>query len=157
MTPRADMVAFGTAAALGERVVPHLMTTGYPLGTAAASAGLLVFLAQDLDRGAQRRMQEITGMHALFRQALLAPDWLGAELEAAITMAAGRPVPADLTLSALDGERGALLATLIDLHTAAEHSNAPEARSMERAILAHLHHTAQARALVIPPQPAAAS
>jgi hypothetical protein len=157
MIPRADMVAFGTAAALGERVVPHLMTTGYPLGTAAASAGLMVFLAQDLDRGAQRRMQEIRGLHALFAQALAAPGWLGPELESATRLAAGRPVPTDLSLSALDQERAELLATLIHLHTAAETSDAPEARMLERAILAHLHQTAAARALVIPPQPSAAS
>jgi hypothetical protein len=152
MIPRADMVAGGTVMALAGQVIPALPAGSYGQGTAAAAAGLLVFLAQDLDRGAQRRMEEIARMQALFAQALVGEVRLDLELRAALQAASVRPPPSDLSLSALDLERAALLPLLIRLHEAAEDSPRPPARALEQEILRHLKATADARALVIPPQ-----
>lgn len=149
MTPRMEQVAFGMAGALAERVLPHLMNTSYPLGTAGATAALLVFMAQDMDRGAQRRMDEITGMKRLFAEA--ASLKLAPELAEHVAAAAARPPPASLSLGALDGERAVLLGPLVALHAAVEELPGDDARAMERAILVHLRKTADARALVIPP------
>ncbi len=149
MTPRMEQVAFGMAGALAERVLPHLMHTSYPLGTAGATAALLVFMAQDMDRGAQRRMDEITGMKRLYEAAAGLP--LAPELAASLLAAAARPLPTSLSLGMLDGERAVLLAPLVALHAAVEELPGDDARAVERAILAHLRTTADARALVIPP------
>lgn len=152
MNPRIDQVAGGAALALGSEVVPALAATPYPMGTAAAAAGLLAFMVQDLDRGAQRRIDEIAGLRQVFTAAQRLRDRLPAALAERLDAALGRPAPVAATLTALDAERMALLPVLVDLHAAVdglEDADADAAR-LRQTILVHLKTTADARALAIP-------
>jgi hypothetical protein len=151
MIPRMDQVAFGAAGSLGAGVVPHL-TLPYALGTAAGAAALLVFMAQDMDRGAERRVREIAGMKELLARAPEVGD-LPDSLRGRLCAAAASLPPASVSLSALDDHRAPLLALLIELHAAVEDSPGSAARALERSILEHLLATAEARALAIPPVP----
>jgi hypothetical protein len=148
MNPTPATVQGGMVMALATGVLPHL-SVPYALGTAAAAAALLAFMAQDTDRGAERRVSEINGMQAIFAEfcevAVGADQGLRDE-----AYSRSRDIFISFELSELDERRREHLPVLIQIHELVESIEQAWARKIELQILAHLRTTAEGRALVIP-------
>ena len=153
MNPRPEFVSLVTAMALGEHVVPHLPDGHYAMGNAAASAALMMFIAQDIDRGVPRRLAEIDRMKQLFKQGLELIGADGLVMDEALSQslrAHQSIVPVTYAPSELDGLKASMLPALIDLHIWAEDHRDRGTAALEAAILSHLVVTADSRALQIP-------
>ena len=146
MKPTMDHVLISMATTLGLRVVPAMPETSYALGDAKMVAGLAVLLAQEVDRAADVLARENAALRALFLRAAALP--VGA---LARTLAsAGASSEANLRVSVLEQGNAALKTLLIDLHIAAEESDADWADDLDREIWAVLKQGAKDRELVLP-------
>lgn len=149
MNPSLSTVQAGAVMALATGVLPHV-SLPYALGTAAAAAGLLAFMAQESDRAAERRIAEINRMQDIFRAYADAleqsPNVLSREADSR-----SRDIFVSMTLPDLDERRREHLPVLVAIHEAVEAVDATWGRQIERDILDHLAATAESRALVIPP------
>ena len=146
MKPTMDHVLISMATTLGLRVVPAMPETSYALGDAKMVAGLAVLLAQEVDRAADVLARENAALRALFLRAAALP--VGA---LARTLAsAGASSEANLRVSVLEQGNAALKTLLIDLHIAAEESDADWADDLDREIWALLKQGAEERELALP-------
>ena len=146
MKPTMDHVLISMATTLGLRVVPAMPETSYALGDAKMVAGLAVLLAQEVDRAADVLALENAALRALFLRAAALP--VGA---LARTLAsAGASSEANLRVSVLEQGNAALKTLLIDLHIAAEESDADWADDLDREIWALLKQGAEERELALP-------
>ena len=146
MKPTMDHVLISMATTLGLRIIPTISETSYALGDAKMVAGLAVLLAQEVDRAADVLARENAALRALFLRAATFP--LGALVP--ILANAGSSFDANLRVSVLEQGNAALKAILIDLHIAAEESDADWADTLNGEIWAILKQGAEERELVIP-------
>ena len=146
MKPTMDHVLISMATTLGLRIIPTMPETSYALGDAKMVAGLAVLLAQEVDRAADVLARENAALRALFARTAALP--VGALVP---TLArAGTSSDANLRVSVLEQGNAALKAILIDLHIAAEESDADWADDLDREIWAVLKQGAKDRELVLP-------
>ena len=146
MKPTMDHVLISMATTLGLRIIPAMPETSYALGDAKMVAGLAVLLAQEVDRAADVLARENAALRALFLRAAMLP--LGAM--SPILASAGASSDSNIRVSVLEQGNAALKALLIDLHIAAEESDADWADALDREIWAILKQGAQDRELVLP-------
>lgn len=130
MIPAAPQMLLSLAGALGGRILPALDPDNYAAGDTRTIALMLVLLAQDADRAADRLVRENGEMR----------DILGDEAV----------VPGDFRIAALQAEHDRLTALLIALHASVEDAEDEGSRSTERRIWAYLRTAAENRALVLP-------
>lgn len=112
MKPEIDQILGLSAGQLLAGVVP-LLPTGYAQGTASLIAFMLMFAAQEYERGADIRATENSEMRALFGS--LAPQVRDVNLKAGLESAAATS-DSSLKISALDASNYELRRLLIALH-----------------------------------------
>ncbi len=112
-----------TAEQIMTRMLPE-MGAAYSQGSAAVTALLLRFAAQEFERGADIRARENTELRALF--ARIAPAVQDVALRERLTAAAATH-DASLSISALDAANAALKTLLIDAHAHLERIGADDA------------------------------
>jgi hypothetical protein len=147
MKPSIEHHLMAIVGTLGEKIIPAIPEENYAMGDAGIVAMLIVLMAQEVDRAADRLIRDNAGMRALFARAggMVSGD-LAARLPAA---AASRD--ADYRISTLEAGNAALKTVLIDLHTAVELLDNAEAEAIDREIWAMMHGWANERLLVLPP------
>jgi hypothetical protein len=137
----------GAATALGERIMPELPEGSYATGDAKMLAVVLVLLAQDVDRAADRLASENAAMRSLFAGAATHP--LDPALKTRLADLA-TTTDASLVISALEAAHDKLSGALIELHAAAESIEADWAEQMNVQIWQFLRSSADSRAVVLP-------
>lgn len=151
MIPSTTQIMVNSSTTLMAEIVP-LLPEGYGQGTTAAVAMLALFTAQEVDRAADVRLNDITSMQAIL-STLSKPirDFdpaLSNELDDAVAKTTD-----SLMVSWLDQRHAELSTLLISVHEMVEGNHEPWARAAERQILNHLVNAAERRILIIP-QPA---
>jgi hypothetical protein len=146
MKPEVDQILGLSAGQLMAGVVP-LLPDSYSQGSTALLSFLMLFCAQEYERGAEIRSVDNSDMRAAFSAlAALVGD---AKLKARLEEAAASADPS-LLISALDKSNAQLRALLIELQTYLEEQQGDAARAGERRIWDILKASA-ARRLVTPP------
>jgi hypothetical protein len=131
------------AGALMVDVAPNV-TPSYRQASVFANALLLTNIREELDRIAERRVDENRALRAIFAQA--APDVADAALRARLAEAAASQEPS-LRISALDASNAALRQLAIDLHAYVETQDAPAARRIEASLWRELAASTERRKL----------
>lgn len=131
----------GLAGVLGTRVIPALDAENYAAGDAKSVALLLVLLAQDADRAADRLVSENAAMRGIFSDATAAAPSLAARMADAV-----RSTEADMRISTLQASHDRLTELLIELHGLVEEADV----EINHRIWAYLGAAAEARALFLP-------
>lgn len=116
----------------------------YRQASVFANALLLTNIREELDRIAERRVDENRALRALFAQA--APDVADAALRARLVEAADSQ-EASLRISALDASNEALRRLAIELHAYVETQDAPAARRIEALLWRELAASTERRKL----------
>jgi hypothetical protein len=124
-------------------VAPNVAPS-YRQASVFANALLLTSIREELDRIAERRVDENRALRALFTDA--APDVADAALRARLAEAAAAP-EASLRISALDARNAALRQLAIELHAYVEGQDAPAARRIEAALWRELAASTERRKL----------
>jgi hypothetical protein len=124
-------------------VAPNVAPS-YRQASVFATALLLSSIREELDRIADRRVEENRALRALFADA--APAVEEASLRERLVEAARGEEPS-LRISALDAGNAALRQLLIDLHTHVETQDGAEARRIEAAIWRELKASTERRRL----------
>lgn len=147
MRPGLPHLLVGAATAIGTRILPALDPRSYAAGDAKMLAAMLIIMAQDVGRAADRLARENRVMRALFADAADAP--LGVALAGKLSQAAASSDDS-LVVDDLEREHDRLSTILIELHEAVEQSAADWAVALDARIWAHLRNAADARAVVLP-------
>lgn len=129
----------------------HLMTTTAPLlGEAYEQSNvsvlgmMLMAVREEHERAAARRVEENGVLRRLFAKAVDSVEDGGLSARLA---AAGAGEDADLTVSALEASNAELRGLLVELHTAVEETDSPEARTLEEEIWRELAASTRRRSL----------
>jgi hypothetical protein len=130
MNPEVDQILVLSAGQLLGGIVP-LLPAGYPQGTASLVSFMMMFAAQEYERGADIRAAENADMRALFGE--LAPMVSDAALKASLEQAAGSN-DSSLKISALNASNAELRKLLIVLQTHLESRDGHDARTGEARI-----------------------
>jgi hypothetical protein len=120
------------------------VTPSYRQASVFANALLLTNIREELDRIAERRVDENRALRALFAQA--APDVADAALRARLVEAAGSQ-EASLRISALDASNDALRQLAIELHVFVEAQDSASARRIEASLWRELAASTERRKL----------
>jgi hypothetical protein len=120
------------------------VTPSYRQASVFANALLLTNIREELDRIAERRVDENRALRALFAQA--APDVADAALRARLVEAA-EAQEGSLLISALDASNEALRQLAIELHAYVETQDAPAARCIEASLWRELKASTERRKL----------
>jgi hypothetical protein len=142
-----SQLLIGAATALGGRIMPELPEGSYAMGDARMLAVMLVLLAQDVDRAADRLASENASMRALFADAATHP--LDPELKTRLLELAAT-ADASFLVSTLESTHDLLSATLIELHAAVEATKGDWAEQLNIRIWQFLRSSAESRAVVLP-------
>jgi hypothetical protein len=124
-------------------VAPNV-TPSYRQASVFANALLLTNIREELDRIAERRVEENRALRALFAQA--APDIADAPLRARLAEAAESQEPS-LRISALDASNAGLRQLAIELHAYVEAQDVPAARRIEASLWRELAASTERRKL----------
>jgi hypothetical protein len=146
MKPEVDQILGISAGQLMAGVIP-LLPNSYSQGSTAVLSFLMLFSAQEYERGAEIRVADNTDMRAVF--GALAPLVRDTELKAKLREAAAS-TDSSLLISALDKSNAHLRALLIELHIYLESQDGDAGRAGEKRIWDVLKASA-ARRLVKPP------
>ena len=147
MKPGLPQLLIGAATAIGTRILPALDPDSYAAGDAKMLAALLILMAQDAGRVADRLSRENRAMRALFADAAETP--VGVALAGKLAEAASSS-DESLIVDDLEGEHDRLTAILIDLHETVEQSSADWAERLNTRIWSFLKQAAEARAVMLP-------
>ena len=147
MKPDVARVLEVCAASLMADVAPNVAPS-YRQASVFANALLLTSIREELDRIAERRVDENRALRALFAEA--APDVADAALRARLAEAAQEQEPS-LRISALDASNAALRALAIELHRHVETQDAPAARRIEASLWRELAASTERRRLGLQP------
>jgi hypothetical protein len=142
-----SQLLIGAATALGGRIMPELPEGSYATGDAKMLAVMLVLLAQDVDRAADRLASENAGMRSLFAAATAHPLDLALKTRLADL---ATTTDASLVVGALEATHDILSEALIALHAALETVEAAWAKEMNVRIWQFLQSSAESRAVVLP-------
>jgi hypothetical protein len=120
------------------------LPTSYQQATAMALGAILLTVGEEVERSAQRRVEENAALRRLFEQgaAVVADGILRERLE---QEAASRDD--DLAVSALEAGNARLRGLLIELHAHVEELDAPGARALDDAIWRELATSTERRKL----------
>ncbi len=140
-----DILQNSFATLIGD-VAPHLRND-YALGSTSVIALMMLFAAQEFERGADQRFRENTALRELFREAAAVVTDLPLRSRLA-AQAASREE--SLTISALTASNNTLRDLLIELHRFVETWEDPLGTELDRRIWAHLRRFAEAQALDMP-------
>jgi hypothetical protein len=146
MKPEADQILAVSAGQLMAGVIP-LLPNSYSQGSTAVLSFLMLFAAQEYERGADIRAADNTDMRATF--SVLAPLVGDMELKAKLEEAAAS-TESSLLISALDRSNAHLRALFIRLHAHLEAQTGDAARAGERRIWEVLKASAARRLLKSP-------
>jgi len=130
MKPSCDTILQNVASMLGTKYLPMLQADmdKKQLGLLAM---LQLFVAEEFDRAASRRIEENRKLRDLFSKAISVVQ--DGELKKKLTEAAASE-ETDFRVSALDKVNGDMLSLLIDLHSHVETLNGADARQLDDAI-----------------------
>jgi hypothetical protein len=143
MKPEVDQILNLSAGQLMAGTVPFLPNS-YLQGSTSLIGIMMMFAAQEYERGAAIRVRESSDMRMLFKELL--PLVSDTELKAELDEAASAPEPS-LLISALDRENARLRRLLIALHTYLEERDNAAARVGEKRIWDVLRASAERRLL----------
>ena len=143
MKPDISRVLEVLAGTLMVDVAPNV-TPSYRQASVFANALLLTNIREELDRIAERRVEENRALRVLFAQA--APDIADAPLRARLAEAAESQEPS-LRISALDASNAGLRQLAIELHAYVEAQDAPAARRIEASLWRELAASTERRKL----------
>jgi hypothetical protein len=144
MTPDVPRVLNGVFRALLTETLPQV-SDPYAIQTTSIAAMLSGYAAQEFDRAASRRVEEIAAMRAIFHRAV--PVVTDAELAKALE-SAGRDEPVtDVRVSALQSTNDWLRGLLVRLHAHIEEVAGEDARQIEEAIWEELAESTRRRHL----------
>lgn len=146
MKPEADQILGISAGQLLAGVVP-LLPNAYAQGSTAMLSFLILFAAQEYERGAEIRVADNADMRAVFGE--LSPLVADRTLQAKLADAASSVEPS-LLISALDTYNAGLRALLIALHAYLETADGTAARDGERRVWQVLKASATRRLLKTP-------
>jgi hypothetical protein len=146
MTPEADQILRMSAGQLMAGVIPQLPNS-YAQGSTALLSFLMLFAAEEYERGAEIRATDNAEMRATF--GALAPLVHDAKLKALLEDAASS-TDASLLISALDKSNAHLRALLIELQAHLEELPGDAARGGEKRIWGILKASATRRLLKSP-------
>jgi hypothetical protein len=141
--PELSRVLEVCAAALALDVAPHV-APAYRQASVFATSLLLSSIREELDRIADRRVEENRALRALFAEAVPAVE--DAALRARLAEAA-QSSEESLRISALEQRNALLRALLIELHGEVEARESPAARRVETAIWRELRVSTERRRL----------
>lgn len=146
MKPEVDQILVQSLGTLMGDVAPHL-TQDYAQGHVGAIGMLMIFAAQEYERGAEIRVAENKGMRALFGDAaeVITDDKLICRLNAA-----ARGQDTCFAITALNAENDRLKTLLIELHEYVEGWGHPQAEEVDAKIWSLLRSFADNRALHLP-------
>ncbi|MGD0865518.1 MAG: hypothetical protein ABSA49_08180 [Rhizomicrobium sp.] len=146
MTPEADRILKVSAGQLMAGVIP-LLPNAYSQGSTALLAFLMLFAAEEYERGADIRATDNAEMRAAFGAVtpLVGDTKLKAKLDEAAASA-----DASLLISALDKSNAHLRALLIELQIYLEEQPGDDARTGEKRIWTVLQASAARRLLKSP-------
>jgi hypothetical protein len=144
--PEVDQILGISAGQLMTSLVP-LLPNSYAQGSTAVLSFMMLFAAQEYERGADIRVADNADMRAAF--AALSPLVHDAELRKKLDDAAAETEPS-LLISALDKSNAHLRALLIALHTHLESLDSDAVRAGERRIWDVLKASASRRLLKPP-------
>jgi hypothetical protein len=147
MRPEVSPILGKLAANLLGEIAPRLPVDYLQKSTMLVSMMLMV-VAEEWDRAAERRVEENRVLRRLFGE--VAPGVADRGLRSRLEEAAGAHEES-LSLSALDRANDALRSLLIDLHSGVEEQEGSEARKIEAAIWQELRTSTQRRALSMDP------
>jgi hypothetical protein len=112
-------------------------------GRLSSVVGVVAMLAEDIDRGVPRRIEENQAFRALFREgAAIVTD---KALAQRLADEGARPSDADLRLSALDSDNDRLRGLLIELHAHVEARDDKPAHDLNEAIWEELKRSTERR------------
>lgn len=146
MKPEVDQILGISAGQLMAGVVP-LLPNSYAQGSTAVLSFMMLFAAQEYERGAEIRAADNAGMRAAF--GALAPLVTNADLKVKLAEAAAS-TDASLLISALNRSNAHLRALLIALQTHLEAQDGDAARAGENHIWEVLKASAARRLLKSP-------
>jgi hypothetical protein len=146
MKPEADQILSMSAGQIMAGVLP-LLPDSYSQGSTALLSFLMLFSAQEYERGAEIRSADNAAMRAAF--GALAPVVRDTDLKKKLEDATLSP-DSSLLISALNRSNAHLRALLIELHAHLEAQDGGAARAGEKRIWGILKASAAAR-LVTPP------
>jgi hypothetical protein len=146
MKPEVDQILNMSAGQLMAGVIP-LLPDSYSQGSTALLSFLMLFSAQEYERGAEIRVADNTDMRAVFRA--LAPLVSDAKLKSSLVEAAAS-ADSSLLISALDKSNSHLRVLLIELQTHLEDRQGDAARAGEKRIWDVLKASAARRLLKSP-------
>ncbi len=147
MRPEVSPILGKLAAHLLGEIAPRLPVDYLQKSTMLVSMMLMV-VAEESDRAAERRVQENRALRRLFGESArgIADRELRSRLEAA-----AEEVDESLSLSALDRANDALRSLLVDLHGHVEELEGSDAREVEAVIWRELRTSTERRALSMDP------
>jgi hypothetical protein len=131
------------AGALMVDVAPNV-TPPYRQASVFANALLLTNIREEIDRIAERRVDENRALRALFAQATAVVR--DPALRARLAEAAASP-EGSLLISALDASNAALRQLLIEVHAHVEDHDSPDARRLEASLWRELRISTERRKL----------
>jgi hypothetical protein len=137
-----ERVLEGVAVALRDQVSPHL-NDAFAAETARMAQSLIAIVGRAGDDGAAIRVAENGAMRALFAKAPRVVTDAGLAGRVATAACSSDP---GLKISELDAETGRLRELLVELHSAVEAQEGPEARALDQAIWRALRDFEMARA-----------
>ena len=143
MKPDVDRLLEVAAGQLMTKLGPALPTS-FEQATGMSLGVLLLSVREEMERGAQRRVEENGVLRALFAQA--APAVPDAALRERLESAARNEDPS-LAISDLESANAALRGLLIELHACVEELDSPEASRIEEAIWSELVVSTERRKL----------
>ncbi|HEY2661297.1 MAG TPA: hypothetical protein VGI79_16370 [Caulobacteraceae bacterium] len=143
MKPDISAVLSDITTRLVAEIAPNVQPA-YLASSLGLSAGLLSAINEEFERAAHRRVEENAAIRKLFAEA--GGLQLPMDLAARLTSLAARP-DTDLRVSALDSTNAELRGALIELQTALEALEGPEAKALDTAIWAELAASTQRRKL----------
>jgi len=143
--PDVDKLLEVAAGHLMTRLAPAL-GAGYEQSNTAALGVLLLALREEVERGAQRRVQENHELRRLFRKA--APAIADAGLRERLVAAAATH-DTSLAVSDLERDNATLRGLLVELHVHVEELDSPKARRLEDEIWRELAASTERRRLSI--------
>ena len=146
MTPETDHLLRTSFGTILTDVAPHI-AHDYAGGSVTLIGLLMLFAAEDFERGADVRARENGAMRTLFADAARALP-RGSLRDAVAAAAVTRD--ADLAISTLNASNAALKTVLIDLHAYVEDWHDPAASALDGRIWAILRQFADGRALTMP-------
>jgi hypothetical protein len=141
--PEISRVLEVMAGALMADVAPHVAPS-YRQASVFASALMLTSIREELDRVADRRVEENRALEDLLGRAVAAIGDPALRARVAETVAAREP---GFRISALEARNARLRAVLIELHAHVETQTAPEARRVDAEIWRELAKSTERRRL----------